>query len=321
MLEQDSEAKATAVQTTLKSPVTVSGIGLHSGAAVRVSLRPAAPGVGITFRRSDVEQAAATIPALWDRVVVSPLNTRIVNEAGVYVSTIEHLMAALAGTGVTNAVVEIDGPEVPILDGSAAPWVRAILAAGRQGQGAPLEAIEILHPIEVRDGSVSARLEPARGTEMSFAIDFPDPAIGQQRKKLSLANGAFLRELCDSRTFCRAADVEAMRARGLALGGTYLNAVVVDGARVLTPGGLRHPDEAVRHKMLDALGDLYTAGAPILGRYRGVRAGHAMTNRLLRALFAQPESWRRVTCDEGMLARLPGMDLGDAALADLPAVA
>ncbi|HVG47082.1 MAG TPA: UDP-3-O-acyl-N-acetylglucosamine deacetylase, partial [Rubellimicrobium sp.] len=261
------------------------------------------------------------IPALWDRVAQLPLNTRIVNADGVAVSTIEHLMAALAGTGLRNLLVEIDGPEVPILDGSAAPWVQAILGAGLANQDAPLDVIEILAPVEVRDGLASARLEPSPVPEMSFAIDFPDAAIGHQDKVLALSNGAFLRELCDSRTFCRQADVEMMRAKGLALGGTYLNAVVVDGARVLTPGGLRHPDEAVRHKMLDAVGDLYTAGAPILGRYVGHRSGHALTNRLLRALFAQPEAWRRVPCDPARLALLPGAGVGAADLADLPAVA
>jgi UDP-3-O-[3-hydroxymyristoyl] N-acetylglucosamine deacetylase len=309
------------VQTTLHTPASVAGTGLHSGSPARVLLKDAAPGTGIVFRRVDVTDRDNLIPALWDRVLQSPLATRIVNSDGVMVSTIEHLMAALAGTGVRNAVVEIDGPEVPILDGSAAPWVRAILAAGVAAQDARLEVIEILEPVEVREGLAWARLEPSATPEMDFTIDFPDAAIGHQEKALGLSNGAFVRELCDSRTFCRQADVDAMRSRGLALGGTYLNAVVVDGARVLTPGGLRHPDEAVRHKMLDALGDLATAGAPILGRYVGHRAGHTLTNQLLRALFARPEAWRRVPCDEATLARLPGAGLGVEDLADLQAVA
>ena len=309
------------MQTTLQTPVTVAGTGLHSGAPARVVLRNAAPGHGIVFRRTDVTDRDPLVPALWDRVLQSPLATRIVNGAGVAVSTIEHLMAALAGTGLRNLLVEIDGPEVPILDGSAAPWARAILEAGIAAQGAGLEAIEILAPVEVREGLAWARLEPSAVPEMAFAIDFPDAAIGRQEKAMVLSNGAALRELGDSRTFCRQADVDAMGARGLALGGTYLNAVVVDGARVLSPGGLRHPDEAVRHKMLDALGDLATAGAPILGRYLGHRAGHAMTNRLLRALFARPDAWRRVACDPARLALLPGAGLGAEDLADLPAVA
>jgi UDP-3-O-[3-hydroxymyristoyl] N-acetylglucosamine deacetylase len=309
------------VQTTLQTPASLSGIGLHGGRAARVTLRPAPAGTGILLRRTDVERAAGLIPARWDLVVESPLNTRVVNEAGVSVSTIEHLMAALAGTGVHNALVEIDGPEIPILDGSAAPWVRLILDAGVATLPAPLEAIEILRPVEVRAGEAVARLEPAAGPEMRFEIDFPDAAIGHQARELVLANGAFVRELCDSRTFCRQSDVDDMRAHGLALGGTYLNAVVVDGDRVLSPGGLRHPDEAVRHKMLDALGDLATAGAPILGRYVGLRSGHAMTNRLLRALFAQLDAWRRVRCDGDLAARLPGAGVQAADLAELPAVA
>ncbi|WP_210527373.1 UDP-3-O-acyl-N-acetylglucosamine deacetylase [Rubellimicrobium arenae] len=309
------------MQTTLLQPVTVAGIGLHSGAPVRVTLRAATPGTGITFRRVDITDRVAVIPASWDRVQVSPLNTRIINADGVSISTIEHLMAAFAGTGVTNALVEIDAPEVPILDGSAAPWVQAILRAGLIASSEPLELIEVLEPVEVRDGAAMARLEPSDHQSMAFVIDFPDAAIGHQERTLDLIGNAFLRELSDSRTFCRASDVEAMRKQGLALGGTFLNAVVVDGARVLTPGGLRHPDEAVRHKMLDAVGDLYTAGSPILGRYVGVRAGHAITNRLLRALFSRPEAWRRVPCDEATRSRILGAGVVDAGLADLQAVA
>jgi len=258
------------------------------------------------------------LPAYYRNVIVSPLNTRLSNADGVTVSTIEHLMAALAGCGVHNALVEVDGPEVPILDGSAASFVRGIVATGLVRLASPLRAIEILQDIEVTDGTATAKLSPATTLQIEFEIAFSDAAIGHQQKTLNMANGAFVRELCDSRTFCRAADVDAMRANGLALGGTYENAVVVDGDSVLTPGGLRHADEAVRHKMLDALGDLYTAGAPILGRYTGRRAGHAMTNKLLRALFAQPQAWRFVTCDVETVARLPGVGVS---LADLDAVA
>lgn len=227
-------------------------------------------------------------------------------------------MAALAGLGITNALCTLDGPEVPILDGSSAPFVRALLRAGRRPQDAPCRVIRILRPVSVGDETTGARLEPCDRVEMRFDIDFDDAAIGRQSLTLDLANGAFLRHLSDSRTFCRQADVDRMQAQGLALGGTYDNAVVVDGARVLSPSGLRHADEAVRHKMLDALGDLYTAGAPILGRYVGQRAGHAVTNRLLRALFAQPEAWAWQTADAGLARRLPGSDL---TAADLEAVA
>lgn len=307
------------MQRTLSRSVSVSGTGLHSGAPARATLRPAAPGTGVVFVRADLP-GRPRIPALWDRAVQGPLATRLV-EGAASVSTVEHLMAALAGSGVHNAVVELRGPEVPILDGSSAPWVRAILDAGLSEQDAPLRALRVLRAVEVRDGAALARLEPSPAPSLRFAIDFPDAAIGHQELDLPLANGAFVRELSDSRTFCSLRDVEAMRARGLALGGTFTNAVVVDGARVLTPGGLRHPDEAVRHKMLDAVGDLSLAGAPVVGRYVGLRAGHAMTNRLLRALFARPDAWAWVEADAGLEALLPGAGVGPEDLLALPAVA
>ena len=282
------------MQTTLRSSVRLVGAGLHSGQPAEVAIHPAPTGHGIRFRRAD--RGRLTLAARWDLVAPSELCTRLTG-AGVEIATVEHLMAALAGCGVLDALVEIDGPEPPILDGSSRPYVEALEAAGLRAMAAPARAIEILAPVEVRDGPASARLEPAsaggRGLlTIDFAIDFPDVAIGRQRRCLALRPGAFARELAAARTFCRRAEVDAMRARGLALGGTLGNAVVVDGATVLSPGGLRWPDEAVRHKMLDAVGDLALAGAPIHGRYVGRRAGHRLTNRLLRALFAQPSAWR-----------------------------
>ncbi|MEM1237444.1 MAG: UDP-3-O-acyl-N-acetylglucosamine deacetylase [Pseudomonadota bacterium] len=294
------------MQATVKSPVTFAGNGLHSGAKVVVTVRPASIEHGIWFRRLDVADADQLVPALWSAVEQSPLCTKIVNASGVSVSTIEHLMAALAGCGVRNALIDIDGPEVPILDGSSAPFVRGLLEKGMFTQDAPMRAIEILRPIEVRRDNAVARLEPADGFAMDFDIDFVDAAIGHQHKALDLANGAFVHELSDSRTFCRQSDVDAMRANGLAMGGSLTNAVVVDGDAVLSPGGLRHGDEPVRHKMLDAVGDLSLAGAPILGRYVGHRAGHALTNALLRELFANPDAFRMVECDVATAARLPG---------------
>lgn len=307
------------MQTSLHTVAKFVGVGLHSGAPARLRVKPAPADHGIVFRRTDLAGTPA-IPASYDRVEVSPLCTLIRAEGDprAAVSTIEHLMAGLAGCGVHNVLIEIDGPEVPILDGSAAPFVRGILSAGIATLDAPVEAIEILKPVEVRQGDATARLEPGEALQIDFHIDFADAAIGRQTKRLSMSNGAFVRELCDSRTFCRQADVEAMRAQGLARGGTLMNAVVVDGDAVLSPGGLRHADEAVRHKMLDALGDLALAGAPILGRYTGIRAGHALTNALLRALFADPSAYRRVTCDARCVARLPGMGLHAS---DMPAVA
>lgn len=294
------------MQNTLASSVTFQGFGLHSGAPVTMTVHPAGEDHGIWFRRSDLA-SDALIPALWDAVVPSKLCTLIANSAGASVSTIEHVMAALAGSAVHNALIEIDGPEVPILDGSAAPFVAGFLDAGLQVQTAPVRAIKVLKAIEVRDGEAVARLEPSDMLEIDFAIDFTDAAIGRQEKRLNMANGAFVRELSDSRTFCRNAEVIAMRERGLALGGTLENAVVFEGDKVLSPGGLRHSDEPVRHKMLDALGDLALAGGPILGRYTGIRAGHALTNRLLRALFADPTAWRFHDCVGLASGKLPGV--------------
>ena len=305
------------MQSTLKSAVTFAGVGLHTGARARMTLRPAAAETGIWFRRLDVTDAQ-WIAARWDAVVPSRLCTTIANAQDVSASTIEHVMAAIAGCGLNNLVVELDGPEVPILDGSAAQFVAGILSRGIVRQAAPVLALQILQPVEMREGAASASLTPADWVGMSFEIDFPDRAIGRQSMALDLANGAFVHELCDSRTFCRRADVEAMRARGLILGGSIENAVVVDGALVLTPGGLRHPDEAVRHKMLDAIGDLALAGAPLIGHYHGRRAGHALTSALLRALFARPEAFRVVVCGAKHAARLPGAGVTRH---DLPAIA
>jgi UDP-3-O-[3-hydroxymyristoyl] N-acetylglucosamine deacetylase len=272
-----------------------------------MTVRPAAADHGICFRRVDVTEGNPLVPARWDHVTPSKLCTVIENADGVSVSTIEHVMAALAGSGIHNALIDIDAPEVPILDGSALSFVAGFLAAGIEAQDRPVRAIRVLKPVEVSEGEAIARLDPADMLEIDFSIDFEDAAIGMQTRRLNMANGAFVRELSDSRTFCRQADVDAMRERGLALGGTLENAVVFDGDRVLSPGGLRHEDEPVRHKMLDAVGDLALAGGPILGRYTGERAGHALTNRLLRALFADPAAYRHVDCGPQTLGKLPGV--------------
>lgn len=302
------------MQNTLKSPATFIGSGLHTGEPVRMTVRAAPVDHGIRFRRLDIA-AHPVVPATWDAVTPSRLCTVIETADGVSVSTIEHVMAALAGSGVHNALIDIDGPEVPILDGSALAFVTGFLAAGIEEQDAPVRAIRILKPVEVTEGEATARLEPADMLEIDFSIDFADAAIGLQSRRLNMANGAFVRELSDSRTFCRQSDVDAMREKGLALGGTLQNAVVFDGDKVLSPGGLRHSDEPVRHKMLDALGDLALAGGPILGRYTGERAGHALTNRLLRALFADPTAFRLVDCGPLTVGKLPGVGVH---VGDLP---
>ena len=307
------------MQATIRSSVQFAGAGLHSGRPARLTVHPAAASFGIWFRRVDITDRDNMIPARFDLVPNSQLCTSLRNDAGVEVSTIEHLMAALAGCGVHNALIEIDGPEVPILDGSAAPFVRGLLSRGIQGQGVSVNAIEVLMEVSVEMGEARATLRPADTMKMSFDIEFPDAAIGRQSRRIELCNGHFVRELCDSRTFCRLSDVEMMQANGLALGGVPgENAVVVDGDDVVSPGGLRHEDEPVRHKMLDALGDLALAGAPILGEYEGIRSGHMLTNQLLRKLLSTPGAWRLVECTPEQAAQLPGVDLHPE---DLSAVA
>jgi UDP-3-O-[3-hydroxymyristoyl] N-acetylglucosamine deacetylase len=301
------------MQTTLKHEVTLVGMGLHSGRPVRMVIRPATSG-GIRFRRVDVSDRDNVVPARWDLVTDTRLCTLLSNAAGVSVGTVEHVMAALAGTGVTHAIIDIDGPEVPIMDGSALRFVQAILRTGLKAVAGPLRAIRVLKPVADVQCDVVAELVPAETLSIDFAIDFPDAAIGQQSRQLSMVNGAFVHELADCRTFCRRVDVETMQANGLALGGSLDNAVVVEGDRVLNPGGLRRSDEFVRHKMLDALGDLALAGAPILGAYRGVRAGHGATNRLLRRLFATEGAWEEVTLDAEAARHLPGAGVGAADL-------
>ncbi|MEP5732460.1 MAG: UDP-3-O-acyl-N-acetylglucosamine deacetylase [Sulfitobacter sp.] len=298
------------MQTTIKSPITFSGKGLHSGVVTKLTVRPAGAHHGIWFSRTDVAVGDTLIPARWDAVNRSPLCTKLENGAGLAVSTVEHLMAALAGCGIHNALIEVDGPEVPILDGSAIPFVRGFMQRGIRQLAAPVMAFEVLREVVVTEGNATAMLAPSRTLQIDFEIDFVDAAIGHQKKSLVMNNGSFARELCDSRTFCRQADVDAMQANGLALGGDAgENAVVFDGAKVVSPGGLRHADEPVRHKMLDALGDLALAGAPLLGHYTGYRAGHALTNTLLRALFAAPGAVQLVECNPFMARRLPGYGL------------
>lgn len=284
-----------------------------------MTILPASAEYGIWFRRTDIEDRDPYVPARWNAVDDTRLNTRISNADGVTVSTIEHVMAALAGCGVHNALIEIDGPEVPLLDGSSKAFVAAILSRGLRRLEAPVRAIRVLKPVSVRQGDAHATLMPSDELRIDFHIEFADAAIGRQTKSLNMANGAFVRELCDSRTFCRKSDIDTMRQNGLILGGSLTSAVVVDGGDVVTPGGMRHADEPVRHKMLDALGDLALAGAPILARYVGHRAGHAMTNLVLRALFADPTAYELVECDARLAARLPGAGVSQADRASIAA--
>jgi UDP-3-O-[3-hydroxymyristoyl] N-acetylglucosamine deacetylase len=279
-------------QHTVAGPVIFAGVGLHSGAHVRVAVRPAAPNTGIVFLRADIRDRDNRIPVTGQAVCQTRLSTVIGNMIGVTVSTIEHLMAALAALNIDNAIIELDGPEAPIMDGSAEPFVRLLDRAGVKRQDAPRRFIEILAPIEVTEGDKVARLLPCGQFEVKFDISFGSSAIGDQSIDLAVTEQSFREELSNCRTFGFLAEVEALRAAGLARGGSMENAVVIDGDRILNPEGLRRPDEFVRHKALDAIGDLYVLGAPILGRFEGRFAGHALNNTLVRALLANPNAWR-----------------------------
>ncbi len=282
-------------QRTLANAAACRGVGLHSGQSVAMTLLPAAPGSGIVFRRID---AGAEIAALWGNTVDAALCTVLSNREGIEVKTVEHLMAALAGSGIDNAIVEIDGPEVPAMDGSAAPFVALIERAGSIGQETPRRAIKVLKPIEIASHGASAALLPDHGFSMSFEIDFDNPLIRNQDLVMAIEPGTFKAELSRARTFGLLDDVERLRQAGLARGGSLDNAIVISGNRVLNDGGLRFADEFVRHKLLDAFGDLYLAGGPIVGHFRGRRSGHAHTRLLLAALFADPEAWCATTLVE-----------------------
>ena len=282
-------------QHTVAGPVIFAGVGVHTGAHVRVAVRPAAANAGITFVRTDIKDRDNAIRVSAEAVGQTRLGTVINNAAGVSVSTIEHLMAAMSALAIDNVVVELDGPEVPILDGSSEVFLQVLDRAGRRRQEAPRHFIEVLEPIEVVDGDKTAALLPCDTFEMAFEIQFDSAPIGRQRVDLEITEQSFREELADCRTFGFLKDVEALRAAGLARGASMENAVVLDGDRVLNPEGLRRPDEFVRHKALDAVGDLYVLGAPLMARFEGLYAGHGLNNQLVRALMANPQAWRMRT--------------------------
>lgn len=286
-------------QQTLKAAIHCTGIGLHSGERVTMTLMPATVDSGLRLIRSDKRGAAAIIPARWDHVVDTRMCTVLGNDAGVTVGTVEHLLAALAGMGVDNAEIHLDGPEIPIMDGSAAPFVFLLECAGLVEQDEPRRAIRLLRTVSVAlpDGR-SASLSPAEDSVFDVSIAFDSAAIASQEARFHLTDGAFKDEISRARTFGFRHEVEQMQQMGLARGGSLENAIVIDGDQVLNPDGLRYRDEFVRHKILDSVGDLYLAGGPVLGRFRGVRSGHALNNQLLRTLFADPLAW----CD-GVVAQ------------------
>jgi UDP-3-O-[3-hydroxymyristoyl] N-acetylglucosamine deacetylase len=279
----------TASQRTLKTRIGCRGVGLHSGQKVTMRLLPAALDTGIVFRRTD---AGAEIPANWVNTIESARCTVLSNGEGITVGTVEHVMAALAGAEIDNVIVELDGPEVPIMDGSSAPFLFLIECAGLIEQDAARRAIKVLKPVSVSEEGATATLLPDHGFSMSFEISFSNSLISRQDMCVVFDAATFKTELSRARTFGFLDEVDRLREAGFGRGGSLDNVVVVSGDHILNAGGLRYADEFVRHKLLDAFGDLYLAGGPIIGRFCGTRSGHAHTRHLLAALFADTEAWR-----------------------------
>jgi UDP-3-O-[3-hydroxymyristoyl] N-acetylglucosamine deacetylase len=277
-------------QKTLNRSITCEGIGLHSGASIKMTLHPSKVGTGIVFFRSDIGKSGY-IPARWENVTETTLATTISNVSGVSVGTVEHLMAGLAGCGIDNLLIEIDGPEVPAMDGSAAPFIALIEAVGARIQNAPKRAIKIKDTVQVSSSESFIKLSPSDTFGVSFEIDFDKTSLARQSLNMPLMNGAFKKEIASARTFGFASDVEAMRNAGLALGGSLDNAIVIADDTILNKGGLRYENEFVRHKILDCVGDLYLAGAPILGKISAYRSGHSLNHALLRSLFKNEDAW------------------------------
>ncbi len=282
------------MQHTFKNIIEINGIGLHSGRPAKLLIKPAAIGHGIIFQRTDIVDKDNCIPALWSNVVDTRLCTLIGNKEGVTIGTIEHLMAALRACGVDNALVEIDGPEVPILDGSSKKFIEAFDLVGVLEQSAPRRAIKILKKVSYSDGDKLVSLSPSMTPKYIGQIEYNHPSIGTQRFEMKLVNGNFKHDVSDCRTFCLLSDVEFMQRNNLALGGSLENAIVVDDTGVMNEDGLRCDDEFVRHKVLDAVGDIALAGGLVLGLYEGNKIGHDMNNKLLHALFADDTAWEYI---------------------------
>jgi len=289
-------------QRTLKTLVRTTGVGLHSGAKVTLVLRPAAPDTGIVFHRVDLTPSV-TLKAdpfgVGDTRMASCLE-----KDGAKVGTVEHLMSALAGLGIDNVHVDVDAAEIPIMDGSASPFVYLLQSAGIEEQSAPKKFIRVKKPVEVKEGDKWAKLEPHDGFRLSFSIVFNHPAVDQTGNFVTVdfADNSYIREVSRARTFGFTQDVEALREQGLALGGSLENAIVMDEYRVLNAEGLRYTDEFVKHKVLDAVGDLYLAGHPLLAAFSAHKSGHAMNNKLLRALLADQAAWEFATFEDEALA-------------------
>ena len=285
-------------QRTLKNVIRATGVGLHTGEKVYLTLRPAAPDTGIVFRRVDLDPPV-DIPATPDNVGDTTLSTTLV-KGDVRISTVEHLLSALAGLGIDNAYIDLNAAEVPIMDGSAGPFVFLVQSAGIEEQNAPKRFIRIKKTVTVEDGDKWVRFEPFEGFKVSFAIDFDHPVFKDrdQAAVVDFSTTSFVREVSRARTFGFMNQIEQLRASNLALGGSLDNAVVVDDYRILNEDGLRYEDEFVKHKILDAIGDLYLLGRSLIGAFYGYKSGHELNNRLLRALLAEADAWELVTFED-----------------------
>jgi UDP-3-O-[3-hydroxymyristoyl] N-acetylglucosamine deacetylase len=281
-------------QRTLKNIIRASGVGLHTGKRILMAVRPAGPDTGIVFRRTDLP-SPVDIPARAENVGETMLGTSLV-KGDAKVSTVEHLLSAFAGLGIDNAVVELSGPEVPIMDGSAGPFVFLLQSAGIEQQRAPKRFIRIRKTVRMEEGDKWAQFDPFDGFKVNFEIEFNHPIFKRraQRASMDFSTTSFLKEISRARTFGFMRDLETMRARNLALGGNLDNAIVLDDSKVLNEGGLRYEDEFVKHKILDAIGDLYLLGYSLIGEFSGFKSGHGLNNRLLRALLADTEAWEAV---------------------------
>lgn len=284
----------TTKQKTLKAEIGCTGVALHSGRETTLTLKPAAENTGIRICRTDLVNGAREIIVNWDNVVDTRLATTVGNDHGSTVSTVEHLAAALAGCEIDNVLIEVDGPEIPIMDGSSAPFVFLIECAGTVEQNATRTAIKILKPVTVGDETRSLSILPANEFSLAFEIDFDSSAIDRQERTFQRIGADFKSDISQARTFGFDHEVEALRSAGLARGGSLENAVVVSGDKILNEGGLRFDDEFVRHKILDCVGDLYLAGGPVIGEVIASKSGHELNNALLRAVFADDDAWMRV---------------------------
>ncbi len=285
-------------QRTLKNVIRATGVGLHTGDKVFLTLRPAAPDTGIIFRRVDLDEPV-DIPASEENVGDTQLSTTLEKD-GVRISTVEHLLSAFAGLGVDNAYVDVSAAEVPIMDGSAGPFVFLIQSAGMEEQNKLKRFIRIKQSVEVTDGDKYARFDPFEGFKVGFGIDFDHPVFSEETQFASIdfSSTSFVKEVSRARTFGFLREIEMLRERNLALGGSMDNAIVVDDYRVLNDDGLRYEDEFVKHKILDAIGDLYLLGHSLIGAFSGYKSGHSLNNKLLKRLLATPEAWEEVTFDE-----------------------